>query len=244
MKIVIVIPARYNSSRFPGKPLAEIIGEPMIVRVSRLCSLALKKSLVFVATDDQRIKDVVEKAGFNVVMTQHHHPTGTDRVAEVSELIDADIYINVQGDEPLVDPNEIKKVINEKVKHPDSVIKAYTKILSNEDPEDVNTPKVIFNNSKQMVYMSRQKIPGSKTLDLKPKDYYKAVCIYAFNKNELKAFKAYGKKSDLEKAEDIEILRFLDLGLPVRLVETKSISIAVDRPDDIKKVEEFITSSK
>ena len=176
-------------------------------------------------------------------MTSKKHPTGTDRIAEVSELIDADIYINVQGDEPLIDPNDINRIIQEKIKHPNCVIKGYTKISDHEDPDNLNIPKVIFTKDKKMIYMSRQKIPGSKNSKLIPTDYYKAVCIYAFNRKELESYKQFGKKSELEKVEDIEILRFLDLDITVRLVETESVSLAVDIPDDVKKVEDHILNS-
>ena len=105
LKVVIVIPARYKSSRFKGKPLAKILGEPMILRVCKICAKVLDMENIYVATDDVRIKKAVEARGFNAIMTSDAHPTGTDRIAEVSSLIDADIYINVQGDEPVVDPN-------------------------------------------------------------------------------------------------------------------------------------------
>ena len=107
----------------------------------------------------------------------------------------------------------------------------------------MNIPKVIFTQDKKMIYMSRQKIPGSKNSKLRPKDYYKAVCIYAFNKEELALYRQYGKKSELEKSEDIEILRFLDLNITIRLVETQSISLAVDVPEDVKRVEDHILNS-
>jgi 3-deoxy-manno-octulosonate cytidylyltransferase (CMP-KDO synthetase) len=239
-KVVIVIPARYKSSRFEGKPLAKILGVPMILRVCELCAEALNIKYVYVATDDIRIKKIVESAGFNAIMTSDAHPTGTDRIAEVSNIIDADIYINVQGDEPVIDSADIKRIIEEKVKYPKCVIKGFSKITSNEDPNNLNTVKVVFTENNKMIYMSRSLIPGSKSSKLNASNYYKAVCIYAFNKYELKAYSEYGRKSKMESNEDIEILRFLELGIDVRLVETYSASLAVDEPDDISKVENYI----
>ena len=244
MKTIIVIPARYKSSRFPGKPLAKILKIPMIIRVCNLCANALSAENIYVATDDSRIKHVVENAGYNVVMTDSNHLTGTDRIAEVSRKIDSDIYINVQGDEPILNPEDIQSIINEKVKHPNSVIKGYSKISEDEDPDNINIPKVIFTKDRKMIYMSRQKLPGSKDENNTPKNYYKAVCIYAFNKEELAAYANFKGKGKYECFEDIEILRFLDLQIPVKLVETKTKSLAVDIPADIKKVEDYIIKNQ
>jgi len=239
-KIVIVIPARYKSSRFEGKPLAEILGEPMILKVCKLCNKVLDKQHIYVATDNNLIKDMVESAGFKVVMTSVAHETGTDRVAEAATLIDADIYVNVQGDEPVLNPNDIRKIIEEKLQSKNHVINGYTVILPKEDADNRNIPKVIFTERKRMVYMSREKLPGFKSGSNKPNEYYKQVCIYAFNKSELDAFSKYGGKTSLEHSEDIEILRFLELDIPVKLVKTASASIAVDVPEDIAKVERYI----
>ena len=212
----------------------------MILRVCDLCSDTLEKENVYVATDDIRIKETVEEAGYKVVMTSDKHPTGTDRIAEVSDLIDADIYINVQGDEPIVDPTDILKIIREKIEYPNFVIKGYSKIRTDENPDNLNIVKVVFNEDNKLVYMSRSRLPGSKNSSFIESGYNKAVCIYAFNKEELRAFSAFGRKSVLEKIEDIEILRFLDLAIDVRLVETNSHSLAVDEEGDILKVEEYL----
>jgi len=244
LKVVIVIPARYKSSRFKGKPLAKILGEPMILRVCKICAKVLDMENIYVATDDVRIKKAVEARGFNAIMTSDAHPTGTDRIAEVSSLIDADIYINVQGDEPVVDPNDITQIIEEKIKYPNCVIKGFSKITAEEDPDNLNMVKVVFTEAKKMIYMSRSRLPGTKNTQYTDTVYHKAVCIYAFNKEELHAYAKFGRKSDLEMIEDIEILRFLDLGIDVRLVETNSTSLAVDEPDDILKVEKHIMKSQ
>ena len=237
MKSVIIIPARYNSTRFPGKPLTPILGKPMILWVAGLCSEAVPKACVYIATEDLRIKKVVENAGFNVVMTSNKCLTGTDRIAEAANQIEADIYINVQGDEPLLNPSDIVTIIETKKKYMDEVINGYCRISDGEDPENVNIPKVVFNEKKRMIYMSRQLLPGSKVDEYKPKNYYKQVCIYAFNKGELRDYADFGRKGELESFEDIEILRFLELNSLVRLVETKQGSLAVDVPEDVSRIE-------
>ena len=240
MKTVIIIPARYKSTRFPGKPLTLILGKPMILWVAELCAEVLPTEFVYVATEDFQIKEVVEKAGFNVVMTSNKCLTGTDRIAEVATKIDSDIYVNVQGDEPLLNPADIFSIIEAKKQYPNEVINGYSKIGDNEEPESLNIPKVIFNEDQQMVYMSRNLLPGTKTKDFAPPDYYKQVCIYAFNKQELSDYADFGRKGTLEFYEDIEILRFLDIGVNIRVVETKSVSLAVDVPIDVIRVEEEI----
>jgi len=240
VKTVIIIPARYKSTRFPGKPLTLILGKPMILWVAELCAEVLPAEFVYVATEDFQIKEIVEKAGFNVVMTSNKCLTGTDRLAEAATQIEADIYVNVQGDEPLLNPTDILSIIEVKKQYPHEVINGYSKIGDNEDPESVNIPKVIFNENQQMVYMSRSLVPGTKTKEFVPPSYYKQVCIYAFSKKELSDYAEFGRKGTLEYYEDIEILRFLDIGLNIRVVETKSASLAVDVPEDVIRVEEEI----
>ena len=232
-RIVGIIPARYNSSRFPGKPLIKILGKPMILWVAELSSKALGRENLFIATDDERIKNTVEAAGFKVVMTSNSLPTGTDRLAEVARNIKSDIYINIQGDEPTIDPNFITKVVEKKINNPESVICAMSKLNSSDDVFNVNIPKVIVNENTDMVYMSRLAIPGFKNEVNKPKFYYKQVCIYAFNRKQLFSFSDFGRKSKLEKCEDIELLRFLDLKTSIKMVEVEGISYAIDVKEDI-----------
>ena len=240
MKTIIVIPARYKSSRFPGKPLVKLLGKPMIQWVAELSAKAVGKENVYIATDDTQIQTAVTQMGFNVVMTSEYCLTGTDRLAEVAQQIDADIYINVQGDEPLVNPEDIQKVIDAKKQHPNDVINGYAVIGQNEDPNSVNIPKVIFTEDKRLVYMSRQALPGFKDQKNAPAEYYKQVCTYAFNRQELLAYGEFGRKSTLEHAEDIEIIRFLEWGQTIRLVQTRPGSLAVDVPEDVEKVEQAL----
>ena len=166
-----------------------------------------KKKNLFIATDDRRISKKVSENGYNFVMTSKKCLTGTDRVAEASKKIKSDIYINVQGDEPTINPKDIRKIINAKIKFPNHVICGYDKIHKFQNPFNVNLPKVVINEKSELVYISRLAIPGSKKKILK-KNYLKQVCIYAFNKNELNKFYSRNKKGELEKIEDIEILRF------------------------------------
>ena len=240
MKTIIVIPARYKSSRFPGKPLVKLLGKPMIQWVAELSAKAVGKENVYIATDDSQIQTAVNQMGYSVVMTSDQCLTGTDRLAEVAEQIEADIYINIQGDEPLVNPEDIQKVIDAKKQHPNDVINGYAVIGQNEDPNSVNIPKVIFTEDKRLVYMSRQALPGYKENKHAPTEYYKQVCIYAFNRQELLDYGQFGRKSTLEHAEDIEIIRFLEWGQTIRLVQTRPGSLAVDVPDDVAKVEQAL----
>ncbi|KAA0874401.1 3-deoxy-manno-octulosonate cytidylyltransferase [Nitrincola tapanii] len=242
MKVLVVIPARYASSRFPGKPLALLLGKPMILWVAELAARAVGLENICIATDDRRIASIVEGAGYPVAMTSSTAATGTDRLAEVAAQIHADIYVNVQGDEPMLNPTDIHRVIAEKIQSPDQVINAYTPISSSEDPHNPNLPKVIFNELGNLVYMSRQALPGFKDIKNAPSAYYKQVCIYAFNKEELLAFSAFGRKSTLEFSEDIEILRFLELGKSIKMVPVSKGSLAVDVPGDISLVESALAA--
>ena len=237
MKTIIVIPARYKSTRFPGKPLIKLLGKPMVLWVAELSARAVGQENVYIATENNKIFSAVVKLGFKAIMTSKNCLTGTDRLAEVAKKINADIYINVQGDEPLVDPKDIEKIINAKKKYYDEVINGYTIIENDEERNSINIPKVIFTDNKRLIYISRQTIPGFKEEKNMPKVYYKQVCIYAFNRKELLAYSNYGCKSNLEKSEDIEILRFFELDKKIRLIKTSKGSFAVDEPKDIKKVE-------
>ena len=237
MRSVIMIPARYGSSRYPGKPLVPLLGKPMILWVAELSCGAVGNQNVYVATEDSRIAEVVEEAGFQAVMTTDDALTGTDRLAQAVDQVDADIYINVQGDEALVDPADILKVRDAKLAHMEDIINGFSWVGDSEDPRSVNVPKVITNECDELVYMSRLALPGFKDAKCAPKRYKKQVCIYAFNRDELTAFRGFGRKSELEFSEDIEILRFLELGKTVRMVETQPGSLAVDVPEDVEKVE-------
>ena len=231
MLVKVIIPARYKSTRFPGKSLIDINGKPMIIRVVEIACKAVGKENVFVATDDERISDVIEDYGYNYIMTTDC-PSGTDRVAQASRLMEADIVLNVQGDEPLLNPNDIERVIEHKKKHMDSVVNCMSKIDS-EEANNVNTIKVVTNYDNDLIYMSRSPIPATK-VGLSD-NTYKQVCIYAFTKEQLEKFYKM-KKTLLELDEDIDILRFLEMGINVKMIETFGTTQAVDVPEDVDKV--------
>jgi 3-deoxy-manno-octulosonate cytidylyltransferase (CMP-KDO synthetase) len=148
---------------------------------------------LYIATDNNKITKVVNKENYNVIMTSSKCLTGTDRVAEASKKIKSNIYINVQGDEPTINPSDIKKIIQAKIKYPNHVICGYDKIHKSENPSNINLPKVVVNNKQELIYISRSVLPGSKKL-VKNYEYLKQVCIYTFNKKELAKF--YSKKKN------------------------------------------------
>jgi 3-deoxy-manno-octulosonate cytidylyltransferase (CMP-KDO synthetase) len=238
MKIVAVIPARYQSSRFPGKPLTDILGKSLVQRVWLKTTGALNNEDVYIATDDQRIKEHCEGFGAKVVMTSDSCLTGTDRVAELAEKVEADIYLNVQGDEPLIDPSDILKVIKATEKSKSEIFCALTEIKDEDDFRSSSVPKVVASETLNLLYMSRGAIPTNKKLGFEKS--WKQVCIYAFSKKSLKKFSSRTSKAKLENIEDIEILRFLEMDMPVQMVEVSSSSIAVDFPEDKDKVIKYL----
>lgn len=238
MKTVVVIPARYKSSRFPGKPLASINGKPMIQWVWESAIQAIDKESVYVATDDERIADCVVEFGGRVQMTPDHCETGTDRIYEFSKSVSADLYVNVQGDEPLIDHLDIQNFIRHSLENPSVILNGYAPIDSDEEYRSLSVPKVAVSTLGDLLYMSRSPIPGNKT------DTFvsarKQVCIYSFPSALLRRFGEHQQKTPLEQQEDIEILRFVELCMPVKMIECKAGTIAVDFPEDVAKVEKYI----
>ena len=163
MKILIIIPARFNSTRLPGKPLKKIYGKELILRVTEACAPLLRKNIkIIVATDDKKILDLVNSSKFEALMTSKKCATGTDRVAEVSKKIKADIYINVQGDEPLISAHDIKKIIEAKIKFPKDIICGYSNLRNDESVDNMNIPKVVMNKRSELMYISRSGIKSLK----------------------------------------------------------------------------------
>ena len=240
MKACVIIPARYSSTRFPGKPLVSILGKPMIIWVAEISARAVGIENVYVATESKMIFDLVESYGYTSIMTSINALTGTDRVAEASKNLNYDIFVNVQGDEPLLDYNDIINCINLKLEYPNYVINGYSKMNSCEDENSINIPKVITNEQNFMIYMSRKAIPGFKSEENKLDYYKKQVCIYGFGSDDLQIFADYGRKSQLENSEDIEILRFLEFDKKILMYECKDNSHAVDIPEDVIKVENLL----
>lgn len=230
---LIVIPARFKSTRLPGKPLVDIAGKPMILRTAERCLSVLPREQVIVATDDDRIAEVCSRAGLRVEMTSDH-PTGGDRVAEVATRVPAQTYINVQGDEPVFNPDDIRTIIEVARRDRTKTLIGYCPM---EEAEwyDTKFPKVLFGLNEQLIYIGRAPVPGSH--DGKFHFAYRQVCIYAYPGDALAAFTATGGRTPLEALEDHEIVRFLDLGLPVHVVRLSAESIAVDRVADIARVE-------
>lgn len=232
-----MIPARHASTRFPGKPLVPLLGKPMILWVAELSAKAVGAKHVYVATEDERIANVVGEAGFNALMTSSEALTGTDRLAEAARMVDYDIYVNVQGDEPLVEPADILRCIEVKRENPECIVNGFCRIGSEEDPESVNIPKVVMTEAGRMLYMSRCALPGFKDAKNAPPHYLKQVCIYGFTREELDAYAGFGRKSAIEHCEDIEIMRFAELGRAVTMYECQPGSLAVDVPEDVARVE-------
>lgn len=240
MKVIGLIPARYKSSRFPGKPLIKILDKPMIIWVCEIVERALGRENTYVATDDEKIDELVRRFGYNTIMTSETCLTGTDRLWEAAQKIDADIYVNIQGDEPTLDPKEILNVVEAKKNNMDIIVNGMTKLTESEDPCNINIPKVLVNKFNELIYMSRLPIPGVKNNGEEP-DYYKQVCIYAFTFEELKLYGECIQKANYEKYEDIEILRFFDLGKKIQMIEMNVSSLAVDTPEDVNLVEAWLS---
>ena len=234
---IVVIPARIQSTRLPRKPLINILGKTLIERTYNQCIKAVAPELVYVATDSEEIKKHCEEIGIQVLMTSSEALTGTDRVYEASKQVAAKYYINVQGDEPVLNPDDVKKLISALDYSSEIVLNGFAPIINVNDYESTSIPKVVFRADGNLLYMSRSPIPGNKSKQFK--NAHRQICIYGFPKKALDAF-SNGYKTPLEKIEDIEILRFLELNIPVKMIEMSTQSIAVDLQEDIAKVERFL----
>ncbi|MBQ7581827.1 MAG: 3-deoxy-manno-octulosonate cytidylyltransferase [Lachnospiraceae bacterium] len=244
MKIIGVIPARYASSRFPGKPLADIEGKPMIWWVYQQCKKVEDFTEVYVATDSKEIGEACEKLDVKYIYTSDQHRTGTDRVGEVAEKVPADLIVNIRGDEPLLEPSTIKAAIEPFYHNPDLMItNLMTKITDPVDAVNFTVPKVITNKEGIGIYLTRATAPYPKgSLDYA---YYKQVCVYGFKPEALRFYCEYGKKygkAKVEAVEDIEILRFIENGYKVQYIEVDSDTVAVDTPNDLEKVRAIVRS--
>ncbi len=232
---LVVIPARLRSQRLPGKPLVDIAGKPMIVRTFEQCAKVFETDRIVVATDADEIVSACTSRGIPVMMTGGTHLTGTDRVAEVATSRAADIYINVQGDEPLFDPADLAVIRDHALAHPDTIANGYCPIRDAAEFESRMTPKVVFDQEGRLLFMSRAPIPAGK--EARFRFGYRQICAYAFPPSALAAFAAHPGKTPLEEVEDIEILRFLELGHTVRMLPMSDRSIPVDTPEDVERVE-------
>lgn len=242
MKIVAIIPARMAATRFPGKPLASILGLPMIEHVRRRVSLCDILDDVIVATCDEEIKRVVEGAGGRVVMTSDTHERCTDRVAEAAIPISADIIINVQGDEPLVMPEMMNAVTRPFLEDNDlHSVNLATRIVDQEEFNDPNACKVVTNCFGDLLYISREPIPSRKKAVTNDYLKLKQLGIIAFRSDFLQAF-AKLEPTPLEKIESVDMMRAVEHGYRVKIVETKGRLIGVDVPEDIRRVEKILAT--
>lgn len=242
MRTLAIIPARYASTRFPGKPLVDILGETMIYRVYD--NVKSTADEVVVATDDRRIFDEVKNFGGNVVMTSAHHTSGTERCLEAAEILGAsseDVIINVQGDEPFVNPNQVhilKKLFQK------NTIQIGTLIKRVEDPETLtnpNTPKVVVDVVGKALYFSRSVIPYLRSGDKEPHKkhvYFKHIGMYGYRFSTLKEL-CLLPVSPLEQAEALEQLRWLENGYSIHTAQTLHDTIAIDTPEDLQKALSF-----
>lgn len=231
----VVIPARLQSTRLPHKPLIEIAGVPMIVRTYEQCAKVFNREMIVVATDAPEIEAACNDRGIGTIMTSTTHLTGTDRVAEVASRLPADVYINVQGDEPLFDPQDLQIIYDHALNAPNVIANGYCSIRDEEEFTSRMTPKVVFDGQGKLLYMSRAPIPAGK--EARFQFGYRQVCAYAFPAQALDAFAKHPGKTPLEQVEDIEILRLLELGHTVQMLAMSDNSIPVDTPHDVMKVE-------
>jgi len=233
--VCVVIPARYASTRFPGKPLAMIKDRPLIQHVYDRCRKAENVDKLVVATDDQRIYDTVIGFGGDVVMTSVDHPSGTDRIAQAVSGIDCDFVINVQGDEPLIEPELIDLIIDSMIC--DNSVVVSTPIALIKDGSDFDNPnvvKVVRDLDGNALYFSRYAIPFVR--DGKTTKCYKHIGLYGYKKDFLLKLIKY-PQSELEKAECLEQLRILENGFKIKTVVTDYEGVGVDRPEDLEEVE-------
>ena len=236
---IIIIPARLKSTRLPNKVLIKIKKITVLKRVWLRCKKVVNENKIYVATCDKRILEYCKKNKIQTLLTSKKCLTGTDRVMEVAQKIKAKFYINVQGDEIFVKPNSILKVIKycKKLKNK-NLINAYTKIKTEKEFRDSSVIKVLFDEKKTLLYMTRSHAPTNKKLGFI--EAYKQVCIYAYPRNVILNLKK-NKKSNLEKIEDIEILRFLEKGENIKMIEVAGSEVAIDRMVDVTRAKKILS---
>jgi 3-deoxy-manno-octulosonate cytidylyltransferase (CMP-KDO synthetase) len=241
--VVVVIPARYGSSRLPGKPLVSLGGKPMIQRVYERAKLAKRPNRVIVATDDDRIVKAVQEFGGEARMTRPDHRTGTERVAEVAAHETGDVFVNVQGDEPLLDPAAVDTAVAALLEEPQvGVATVATPIKTPSDIMDPNICKVVLDFDENALYFSRAPIPwvretGTKVLAR----HWKHLGLYVFRRDALLEYPTL-PQGDLERVEQLEQLRWLENGWKIRVAEVEHDAISVDIPEDVARVEKLLAA--
>ncbi|HWP99206.1 MAG TPA: 3-deoxy-manno-octulosonate cytidylyltransferase [Vicinamibacterales bacterium] len=237
-EVVAVIPARYGSTRFPGKPLADLAGRPIVEHVYRRVAACEAIGAVVVATDDERIRAVVEAFGGRAVLTSPAHPSGTDRVAEVAETLACELVVNVQGDEPLVEPAMLEQALAPFADDPSLEISTLRcRIRDEAELRSPHVTKVVVDGAGNALYFSRAPIPYAREGGVA--GAWKHIGIYVYRRERLLAL-ARLPPTPLERAERLEQLRALEHGVRIRVVETTSETIGVDTPDDLERLRRLV----
>jgi 3-deoxy-manno-octulosonate cytidylyltransferase (CMP-KDO synthetase) len=241
LSTIIVIPARYHSTRLPGKVLSDIGGQPMIERVYRRAMQASAAAVV-IATDDERVRDVVEGFGGTAIMTSERHATGTDRLAEAIRFLEADIIVNLQADEPLIEPAMIDEAAAALAGHPEAAIGTLRKaITDNAELTNPNVVKVVVDISGRALYFSRAAVPHVRDAGRTARAW-RHIGIYAYRREALLKVASL-PPTPLEQAESLEQLRALEHGLVIQTAETSHDTIGVDTPEDLERVRERVGRS-
>ena len=240
-KVVVVIPARYGSTRLPGKPLVQLAGKPMIQRVYERAKLAGSVNQVIVATDDARIIEAVEKFGGEARMTRSDHRTGTERVAEVAAHVEGDVFVNVQGDEPLLDPQAIDTAVGALLEEPAASISTVaTAIKTPADIMDPNVVKTVLDFDGNALYFSRAPIPWVRDTGTKIQvRHWKHLGLYVFQRDALLEYPTL-PQGELERIEQLEQLRWMENGWKIRVAEVEHDAVSVDVPADVARVEKLL----
>jgi 3-deoxy-manno-octulosonate cytidylyltransferase (CMP-KDO synthetase) len=240
-QVVVVIPSRYAATRLPGKPLVNLAGKPMVQRVYEQAKLAQTVHRVLVATDDQRIVDAVQSFGGEVRVTRSDHRTGTERIAEVAAHEPGDVFVNVQGDEPLIDPVAIDTAVAALLEDPPAQIATVaTPIRHVPDLMDPNVVKTVLDFDSNALYFSRAPIPWVRETQQKVHvKYWKHLGLYVFQRDALLEYPTL-PQGELERIEQLEQLRWLENGWRIRVAEVEHDAVSVDVPEDIARVEKLL----
>ncbi|MFZ1851208.1 MAG: 3-deoxy-manno-octulosonate cytidylyltransferase [Nitrosomonas sp.] len=240
MKTIAVIPARMGSSRFPGKPIAKILGRPMIEHIYKRVAMSKSLDATYIATCDEEIRQVAEGFGARVLMTADTHERASDRVAEAVEKLDADLIVMVQGDEPMTHPDMIDTAVAPFKSDPTlGCVNLVRKIDNEADYMDFNTIKVVMNQRNEALYMSRRPIPSLAKSGFAGTAAHKQVCIIPFRRETLFQYTRLAP-TPLEQLESVDMMRLLEHGLTVKMVPTEFNTQAVDTPADLARVEQLM----
>jgi 3-deoxy-manno-octulosonate cytidylyltransferase (CMP-KDO synthetase) len=240
-RVIVVIPARYGSTRLPGKPLVSLAGKPMVQRVYERAKMAACVHRVIVATDDERIVKAVEEFGGEARITRTDHRTGTERVAEVAAHVEGEVFVNVQGDEPLLDPAAVDAAVSSLLEKPEASISTVaTPIKTPADIMDPNVVKVVMDFDENALYFSRAPIPWVRDTASKVHvNYWKHLGLYVFQRDALLEYPTL-PQGELERIEQLEQLRWMENGWKIRVAEVEHDAVSVDVPEDVARVEKLL----